>query len=759
MISYFLEVSICWAMFYLLYILLLSNTTFFNANRWYLLISLALGLMLPLVEWPSWNEPAVTQFQELYLAPITIGVESIEQQVVTITPEQGIDYWTLALKVIYCLGFLLSAILMSKGLLQIWALFKHSERERKAEYILVNTKALHLPFSFFNYLFWSEEQEMDAADREKILSHELAHIKGLHSVDVLFLELLCVLFWWNPMIYFYRHSIRNIHEFLADAAVLKHTHKKQYGHLLLRQFQSGLTFAMANNFIHSQLKKRIKMMTKTKSRQFLRLKYLLAIPLFVLLAMMLSSETGIANPLETESITQLLNKDNFDKEKYIAHLKSILKDYNSSKSVEGNKTVLKEYYQTVAKYANDFPDHQKEILAIQTKLAGQATGMVPKALPTLAEVENFAAGDLSGYKTFSNNKEVVVVGNNSQDVDEMPRFPGCENLPAEERGACSKRQLVEFLIGNLKYPKSAKEANIEGTVLVKFTVKEDGKIADAKVARSIGGGCDEAALALVNAMPNWVPGRKANANVAVEMTLPFQFKLPAENVKKKPGKEIFKVVEEMPRFPGCEDQDLSGEELKFCSQKQLLEFIYKNIRYPKAARDRGAEGVVVVQFVVNTEGRLEQQKIVRSVDPDLDDEVLFVTELMNEMETPWVAGKQRGKVVNVQFNLPVKFKLDGGMKESTPGEVRAIETLKLADFTLLPNPTSDIVRVSFQKEAEQVLTLSILDNAGKVIKTQEIGLGTDFYNQEFDLSQQAKGIYNLTITDGTKRLTKAIILQ
>lgn len=759
MISYFLEVSICWAMFYLLYILLLSNTTFFNANRWYLLVSLIIGLILPLVEWPSWNEPAVTQFQELYLAPITIGVEIIEQQVITITPEQGIDYWTLALKALYFLGLLLSAGLMGRGLFQIWLLFRHSERVRKAEYILVSTKALHLPFSFFHYLFWSEEQEMDATDREKILSHELAHIKGLHSIDVLFLELLCALFWWNPMIYFYRHSIRNIHEFLADAAVLKHTHKKQYGHLLLRQFQSGLTFAMANNFIHSQLKKRIKMMTKTKSRQFLRLKYLLAFPLFVLLAMMLSSETGIANPLETESITQLLDKDNFDKEKYIAHLKSILKDYNSAKSVDGNKAVLKEYYQAVAKYANDFPDHQQEILKIQTKIAGQVTGMVPETLPTLAEVENFAAGDLSGYNAFSNNKQVVVVGHNSQEVDEMPRFPGCENLPTAERDACSKRQLIEFMIGNLKYPKSAMEANVEGSVLVKFTVKEDGKIAEARVVRGIGNGCDKAALKLINSMPAWVPGRKANENVAVEMTLPFQFKLPAEDVKKNPDTEIFKVVEEMPRFPGCEDQNLSGEELKFCSQKQLLEFIYKNIRYPKAARDRGAEGVVVVQFVINTEGRLEQQKIVRSVDPDLDDEVLFITELMNDMETPWIPGKQRGKVVNVQFNLPIKFKLDGGMKESAPGEVRTIETLKLADFTLLPNPTSDLVRVSFQKEAEQTLTLTIVDNTGKMIKTQEIGVGVDFYSQEFDLGQQAKGIYNLTITDGTKRLTKAIILQ
>ena len=756
MISYFFEVSLCWAVFYLLFSLLLSNTTFFQYNRWYLLFSLVVGLFLPLVEFPTWENPEMTQFQETYLAPISIGVETFEQQVITITPENGTDYLNLVPAAIYSLGFLISTLLLLKGLWQIWQLFRASKREKKEGYTLVITRELHLPFSFFNYLFWSEKQADNPHDTEQILRHELAHIRGRHSFDVLVIELLCLFFWWNPLIYLYRHSMRNLHEFLADAAVLENTHCRQYGHLLLRQFQSGLTFALANNFIHSQLKKRIKMMTKTKSRQFMQLKYLLILPLFILLAMVFSSENGIANPLESETITQLLDADPFDKDKYISHLKSILKDYDKAAAPEReNATVLKEYYQTVLKYTVDFPEHEKEILLIQQKILAGTLQLTTGDKPSIDELKQFASGDFSGLQTLK--KPIDRSAHANQQVDEMPRFPGCENLPKDEINACSKRQLIEFMVGNLKYPEAAKNAKVEGTVLISFVVKADGSITDAIIKNDIGMGCGEAALAVVEAMPNWTPGKKGNKTVDVEMALPFTFKLP----KEESYMEIFKVVEEMPRFPGCEEGEMTGQERSQCAQKKMLEFIYKNLRYPKAARERGAEGTVVIQFVVNKEGRLEQEKIVRAVDPDLDDEVLYIIELMNDMPEPWVPGKQRGKVVNVQYNLPIKFKLDGAIKQRSPeSEIpEPPAQLELDDFKLLPNPTDGLVNISFRKSNEQVLSLKVLDNTGKLIYSREIKKETNFFSETIDLSEEAKGIYSLNINDGTHSLTKSIVLQ
>ena len=121
--------------------------------------------------------------------------------------------------------------------------------------------------------------------------------------------------------------------------------------------------------------------------------------------------------------------------------------------------------------------------------------------------------------------------------------------------------------------------------------------------------------------------------------------------------EIFKVVEQMPRFPGCEDLG-SEEEKKKCAQDELLKFIYKNIKYPAIARENGVEGTVVVTFVVEKDGAVTDARVVRDIGAQCGDEALRVVELMNKQGIKWTPGKQRGRSVRVQFNLPVKFKLE-----------------------------------------------------------------------------------------------------
>ena len=122
--------------------------------------------------------------------------------------------------------------------------------------------------------------------------------------------------------------------------------------------------------------------------------------------------------------------------------------------------------------------------------------------------------------------------------------------------------------------------------------------------------------------------------------------------------EIFKVVEEMPRFPGCEDLSASMEEKRMCSNKKMLEFIYENIRYPSLARDNGISGTVVVSFVVEPDGKVTDAQVVREIGGGCGAEAKRIVEMMNDMPERWVPGKQRGRAVRVLFNLPVKFKLE-----------------------------------------------------------------------------------------------------
>jgi protein TonB len=121
--------------------------------------------------------------------------------------------------------------------------------------------------------------------------------------------------------------------------------------------------------------------------------------------------------------------------------------------------------------------------------------------------------------------------------------------------------------------------------------------------------------------------------------------------------EIFKIVEQMPRFPGCESTGGTAEEKKACATQKLYRFIYDNIKYPTLARETGIQGSVVVSFVVNKDGSVEQITVLRDPGAGCGAEAERVVKLMNDKNIKWMPGKQRGKPVRVQFILPIKFAL------------------------------------------------------------------------------------------------------
>lgn len=122
--------------------------------------------------------------------------------------------------------------------------------------------------------------------------------------------------------------------------------------------------------------------------------------------------------------------------------------------------------------------------------------------------------------------------------------------------------------------------------------------------------------------------------------------------------DIFTLVEQAPRFPGCEDMTGDNKTKKACADKAMLQFIYQNIEYPAIARENGIEGTVVVRFVVEKDGTIQHATIVRDIGGGCGAEGLRVVNLMNTLHKIWTPGKQRDKAVRVQFNLPIKYQLN-----------------------------------------------------------------------------------------------------
>ena len=134
---------------------------------------------------------------------------------------------------------------------------------------------------------------------------------------------------------------------------------------------------------------------------------------------------------------------------------------------------------------------------------------------------------------------------------------------------------------------------------------------------------------------------------------PAPMPLPKETGKTPPD-EIFQAVEEMPRFPGCEDEDLPKEEKQACAERKMLKYIYQKVKYPELAKEANIEGTALISFVIEKDGSIDQIKILKDPGGGCGREAQRVVKTMPD----WIPGKQRGRTVRVRYNLPIRYRLD-----------------------------------------------------------------------------------------------------
>jgi bla regulator protein blaR1 len=564
MISYILEVSLCWLVFYAIYGVLLSRETFFSLNRWYLLVTALLGLAIPATEfyWPGGAAESLTTY---YLQPVTIGIENLENAiVVTGELESGIGVFD-ALIWVYWTGVIVSATRFLFGLWQLHVFFKKGKITRQPGYTLVTSDEPHMPFSFLKYLFWSQTFEADGEDKQNIFRHEEAHIFQWHSIDVMLLEILGILFWCSPFIYLYKNSMKAVHEYLADDYVLKAANKKEYGHLLLRQAQSHPRIAIMNALFNSQLKKRIVMMTKTKSSQRASLKYFAALPLMALLflAFSFSGKTPPAqNATPGEPVTVAADTIPAGDEIFkIVEEMPLFADCEEAITAADKKVCSDEkmiqFIYTNIRYPAAARKNKTEGMVVvkfviekDGNISGadiirsigdscdeevlRVVGMMPKWTPGKQRGRTVRVQFNLPVKFKLDTEAPKAANAPAPDIDAMPLFAGCDD--ATDKDKCSKENLFKFINENLKYPAEAKRAGVGGNVIVRFTVSKDGSVRDATFVRGIGHGCNEEALRVVNLMPAWTPGLKNGQPVDVSLVLPFAFK--TDELAAKPSSQV-----------------------------------------------------------------------------------------------------------------------------------------------------------------------------------------------------------------------------
>ena len=270
-LTYDLKVAVLLAVFYMFYRLMLARETFHRVNRIVLLLTAVASYVLPLCV-ITIHETVVMQ----RAAHVAVGSFQVDMM----NEEPATPLWQIILPILFIIGMMATLVHTLSSLFRIIRIIRHSEQYPQTDgtTICVTGNASLTPFSWMHYIVMnrSDYETGDAA----ILAHERGHIRLHHSWDLLFVDTLTALQWYNPAMWMLRSDLRAVHEYEADAAVLSQgINARQYQYLLITKAAGIGGYSLANGISHSTLKNRINMMLHTKSDRSRLLKLLALLPI------------------------------------------------------------------------------------------------------------------------------------------------------------------------------------------------------------------------------------------------------------------------------------------------------------------------------------------------------------------------------------------------------------------------------------------------------------------------------------------------
>ncbi len=526
---YWLKANGYLALFYGCYWLLLRRHTFLNLNRIYLLASVGVAGLLPLVHIPglAWAWPWATEEPVVAI----FSAEAGTAVAIAVTPEAPLlpDWPTLILWLAMAVaaGLLIRTVWRTGGLLR---LIRRWPAQVLPDHTLVRPNDPQTPtFSFFRYLILNP----DDAHTEAVRQHELVHIRQRHSLDVLLLEVLQALCWPNPALFGYRRAIRQVHEYLADRDALTHaaTDRDTYARFLLDYAFHLPTDGLAHSFGPAQptsptLKQRIQMLYQQHTSRRALWKYALVLPLATALLAMTTRPEVAADKASVATLSAAISTGATIS---IPLAETVLVEGRvmeraTRKPLQGANVVVKNgTLGTTTDADGNFrlvvPSGNK--LALVASFVGfkpqeiavkGTSGPVVMVFSLLGETETLASmpqttPPSTSTAPINGSDEVFTV------VEQVPYFPGGANA------------MYKFLGDNMRYPEAAVTKHKQGKVFVTFVVNTDGSLSDIQILKGIGYGCDEEAVRVMKLMPKWIPGHQSGRPVAVKYNLPINFQL------------------------------------------------------------------------------------------------------------------------------------------------------------------------------------------------------------------------------------------
>ncbi len=495
---YDLKAACLIVIFYMFYRLLLAKETFHRLNRVVLLATAALSFVLPLCVLTFHHEVRMVSTANIEIGPLTMEV---------IEEEAAQPWWLTPLAVIFFTGAIVTLAYSLYSVFQIILLIKKSEKHPQPDgTTIVVTDHDDAPFSWMRYIVLSRSDY--ASPDAAILAHERGHIRHHHSWDVLFTYIVTPLQWFNPAIWMLRSDLRSIHEFEADKETLSQgINARQYQLLLVTKSLSTMRYWVANGISHSTLKKRITMMLKKQSNAMRGMKVLFVLPIIAIsLALNAKTET-IYLPMGSSEVA----------DPTVENANSVTPFFQEPLTMDDNGDVL---YIVDGKQMTDISGISSDNIESITYLKGEKARMFGYSRDVVIVKLKKTSKELADGSIVEKAETVL------ESCEKMPEFPG------------GMSALINYMAENVRYPKEAFEANVQGRVLVSFIINETGEVSDASIMKGVEEHLDKEALRVISTMPDWTPGLQDGKPVKVKYSIPVSFQLTGDDTPKQQKTDV-----------------------------------------------------------------------------------------------------------------------------------------------------------------------------------------------------------------------------
>ena len=554
--------------------LLLRNDSNLVIKRFYLLFGIIASWIFPFLSFPKLVNFSSSVY---FVVPASsINVESAGSEAASSAPSSIHFNWINILLMIYSIGVLI-ILLRNIILISRWRM-RHNKTNSAGNIVFTDSDQV---FTLFSWIFLPERYRNDSRV-EPIIMHEKAHIKQMHFIDLILVEITVLFTWFNPFTWLISRMIKENHEHLADREVLAGGINPAHYRAQLLNFSLGTNyFRLGHQFNHSITKTRFKMMKRTATQKTGIVKYFLMIPLIIVsLGMFTGSkvqeqddpvkgkvilaDTGepadgaavIIKGTTTGTITDSegrfeieCSKDDMLAISYVGYktielkaswitedpikmeIKSYEMDLNKVKVKIENREKVRVGISSVS------GDEGEPVILIGEKRIDNIDNIDPDDIESISVIKDPSSEMVKKYKAQNGIiiiqlKEGLVLENKVEaeakvevEVKEEELFAVVEEMPEFPGGEAALRS---YIYDNLEYPEKAKQEGIEGKVTIEFTINKEGKVEDTHVLRSTYQGFDNAALKVFRNMPDWKPGTQRGKAVRVKLNIPVEFKLDKE---------------------------------------------------------------------------------------------------------------------------------------------------------------------------------------------------------------------------------------